>query len=134
MTLFDAPSREVSCVKRSRTSTPTQSLALLNEIQRLESARMLGQRLLREAKDDTERLDLLFTLLTCRKPTKDERAACLKLLETLMKRYQSNVNDAQSLLAVGSVPRDQKLNPALHAAWMQVSITVLASDLTLWVY
>ncbi len=134
MTLFDAPSREVSCVKRSRTSTPTQSLALLNEIQRLESARMLGQRLLREAKDDTERLDLLFTLLTCRKPTKDERAACLKLLETLKKRYQSNVNDAQSLLAVGSVPRDQKLNPALHAAWMQVSITVLASDLTLWVY
>ncbi len=134
MTLFDAPSREVSCVKRSRTSTPTQSLALLNEKQRLETARMLGQRLLHEAKDDTARLDLLFTLLTCRKPTGNEQAACLKLLETLKKRYQDNEKDAQSLLAVGSVPRDQKLNPALHAAWMQVSITVLASDLALWVY
>ena len=41
MTLFDAPSRESSCVRRSRTSTPTQSLALLNERQRVEMGRGL---------------------------------------------------------------------------------------------
>ena len=59
MTLFDAPSRESSCV-RSRTSTPTQSLALLNERQRVEMGRRFGQRLMLNAKDDTARLNLLL--------------------------------------------------------------------------
>ena len=52
MLAFDAPSREASCVRRSRTNTALQSLGLLNETQRLEMSRMLAQRLLREAGDD----------------------------------------------------------------------------------
>ena len=39
MTLFDAPSRESSCVKRSRTNTSLQSLGLFNETQRVEMGR-----------------------------------------------------------------------------------------------
>ena len=35
MTLFDAPSRETSCVRRSRTNTSLQSLGLFNESQRI---------------------------------------------------------------------------------------------------
>ena len=48
MTLFDAPSRESSCVQRSRTNTPLQALGLLNETQRIEMARMFAERLLKE--------------------------------------------------------------------------------------
>ena len=46
MTLFDAPDRESSCVKRSRSNTALQSLGLLNETQRIEMSRKLAERLL----------------------------------------------------------------------------------------
>ena len=134
MTLFDAPSREISCVKRSRTSTPTQSLALLNETQRVEMGRRLGQRLLREAKDDADRLNRLFTLVASRKPNAAERAACMKLFNKLKQRYAGNAKDTEAYLSIGDSPRDKKLNAAEHAAWAQVAITVLASDVALWVY
>jgi hypothetical protein len=134
MTLFDAPSRESSCVKRSRTSTPTQSLALLNEKQRVEMGRMLGQRLLQEAKDDAGRLNLLFTLVASREPNIAERAACMNLFGKLKQRYAGNAKDAEAYLSIGDSPRDIKLNAAEHAAWSQLAITVLASDVALWVY
>ena len=134
MTLFDAPSREASCVKRSRTNTPLQSLGLLNETQRLEMSRMLAERLLREGGDDTKRLNLLFTLLACRKPTDGERAACAKLLQTMRVRYAGAEKDALALLSSGDAPRDHKLDPAEHAVWSQLVITVLASDVALLLY
>ena len=134
MTLFDAPSRESSCVRRSRTSTPTQSLALLNERQRVEMGRRFGQRLLLNAKDDTARLNLLFELVASRAPNAAERKACMDLFKTLKTRYAANEKDAQAFLSVGDSPRDEKLNAAEHAAWAQVAITVLASDITTWIY
>ena len=134
MPLCDAASRESSCVKRSRTSTPTQSLALLNEKQRVEMGRMLGQRLLNEAKDNAGRLNLLFTLVASRKPSAAESSACMDLLEKLKGRYKDNDKDAQAYLSVGDSPRDKKFNAAEHAAWAQVSLTVLASDVAMLVY
>ena len=134
MTLFDAPSRESSCVRRSRTSTPTQSLALLNERQRVEMGRRFGQRLMLNAKDDTARLNLLFELVASRAPNAIEHKACMDLFKTLKTRYAANEKDAQAFLSVGDSPRDKKLNAAEHAAWAQVAITVLASDITMWIY
>ena len=135
MTLFDAPDRESSCVRRSRTNTSLQSLGLLNETQRIEMARMLAERLLREGKEDRERLNLLFTLLTCRNPTERERAACTKLLRLMRKRYANDgKQDALALLSTGEVPRNEKLNPTEHTAWTQVAVTVLASDVAILLY
>ena len=134
MTLFDAPSRESSCVRRSRTSTAVQSLGLFNEIQRFEMARALAQRLLREGQDDTARLDTLFRLLACREPTQRERESCKKLLETMRSRYAAAEDDAMALLASDSWNRDTTLDPTEHAAWSQLAVTVLASDLALLLY
>lgn len=134
LTLFDAPSRESSCVKRSRTNTSLQSLGLLNETQRTECARMLAQRLLREAADDEARLDRLFQLLACREPNAQERTVCLNLVKTMRDRYAKSPNDAKALLSIGEASRDEKLDPAEHAAWSQLAITVLASDIALLLY
>lgn len=134
MTLFDAPSRESSCVKRSRTNTSLQSLGLLNETQRTEMARVLAERLLHLRGNDTQRLDLLFELLASRKPTGNERSACLQLVQAMKSRYKDVPKDAVAMLSTGAAPRDKKLNSAEHAAWAQLAVIVLASDLAISIY
>lgn len=134
MTLFDAPDRESSCVRRSRTTTSLQSLGLLNETQRLELSRKLAERLMNEADDTTSRLDRLFMLLATRKPTDPERQASEKLLDQARQRYQSSPADAEALLSIGDAGRDQSLNPVDVAAWTQVTVTVLASDIAILLY
>ncbi|MHC4993776.1 MAG: DUF1553 domain-containing protein, partial [Planctomycetota bacterium] len=134
MTLFDAPNRESSCVRRSRTNTPLQSLALLNETQRIEMARKLAERLLKEGAGDADRLDRLFTLLASRAPTELEREACEKLLQSMRTRFNDQPSDAGALLTIGDAPRDASLDTPELAAWTQVAITVLASDVALLLY
>ena len=134
MTLFDAPNRESSCVQRSRTSTALQSLALLNETQRIEMARKLAERLMQSSSDDQQRLETLYKLLACRPADAREREACLKLLEVMRQRYASSVEDARALLTTGDAPLDAALDPIELASWTQVAVTVLASDVALSLY
>ncbi len=134
MTLFDAPNRESSCVRRSRSNTPLQSLGLLNETQRIELARKFAERLIKSAKSDTQRLNNLFNLLACRPPSPIEKAACFKLLNQMKRRFAASEKDALALLSVGAAPRDPKLKPATVAAWTQLTTTVLASDLSILLY
>jgi hypothetical protein len=131
MTLFDAPNRESSCVKRSRTSTALQSLALLNETQRIEMARKLAERLVKSSPDDKARLDLLYKLLACRQALPREGRACLALLDTMNSRYTAAPEEAKALLTTGDSPANPDLNPVELAAWTQVITTVLASDIAL---
>lgn len=134
MTLFDAPNRESSCVKRSRTSTALQSLGLLNETQRIETARKLAERIIRSSSDDGQRLDNLYTLLAARPAEARERTACLKLLQSMRERYATAKEDAQALLTTGDAPADPALSPTEVAAWTQVAVIVLASDVALSLY
>ena len=134
MTLFDAPDRETSCVRRSRTNTSLQSLGLLNETQRVEMSRKLAERLIQEGQSTDERLNQLYKMLGCRLPTDAERVACTQLLESMQTRYRDNKYDATKLLSIGDAPRNEKLDPVDLAAWTQVAITVLASDVALVLY
>jgi hypothetical protein len=134
MTLFNAPNRESSCVRRSRTSTPMQSLGLLNEIQRVEMGRGLAERLIRQNPGDAARLNQIFTLLACRNPTDTERKACTRLLDKLRERYAAAPEDARALLDIGDAPRDETLDLAEYATWTQLAITVLASDIAILLY
>ena len=128
MTLFDAPDRESACVRRSRTSTPLQSLGLFNETQRVEMARELAERLLREHASDEARLAAAFEMLASRPPSARERAGCEALVGHLRARYAEDLAAAAALLAVGEAAGDPALGPAEVAAWTQLAVTLLASD------
>ncbi len=134
MTLFDAPDRESSCVRRSRTNTPLQSLGMLNETQRVEMARALAQRLMQFDQKDDARIDRLFRMLACRDASEAQREASVHLLDQLRRRYAGATADAEALLQIGDAARDPSLDPAEHAAWTQLAITILASDIAIVLY
>ena len=134
MTLFDAPSREASCVRRSTTNTSLQALALLNETQRIEMARALAARLMNEFDKDSQRLNRLFQMLTCRPPTEAERNACDQLLSSMLARFGDDKTAAAELVSYGDAPKNKKLDVVVQAAWTQVAATVLASDVTILLY
>ena len=52
----------------------------------------------------------------------------------MRERYAPAEKDAIKLLETGEVPRDKSLDPTSHAAWTQLSATLLASDLALMMF
>ena len=134
MTLFDAPDRESSCVRRSRTNTPLQSLGMLNETQRLEISRDFAKRLLAEPGSDDKRIERMFTAVTCRHPKENEYQACLALLQKMRNRYKQSPTDAAQLLSLGHSDSADPNLPEELAAWTVLTSTFLASDLAIMLY
>ena len=127
MSLFDAPSRETSCVRRSRSNTPLQSLGLFNEPQRVAMAKGVAQRLVKEGKDDTERIKLLYQWLSCRDATAKEQQICLQLLQQARNKYKADTAAAEAF--VGKTKDSLEL-----AAWSQLTGVILASDTNILLY
>lgn len=123
---FDAPSRETCQVRRARTSTPLQSLVLLNDPQFVEAARALARRVLRAEAHTEARLCLAFTLLVSREPDADELALLRGLYESELRRYRDAPADAAALLAAGEAKRDASLDASEHAAMTNVAAAILS--------
>ncbi len=131
MLLFDAPMRESCVVRRSRTNTPTQALATLNETGFFEDARAMAQRVLIAKSDDAARLDYAFRLATGRPPTAPEVDVLKGFLTQARDRYRADPAEAPKTLAVGESPRDPRLPANEHAAWTLVCNLILNLDETL---
>ncbi len=131
MLVFDAPTRESCVVERSVTNTPLQALALWNDEQFLEAARVLAERTLADGEDDRERLERLFLRCTARRPTAAELALLEGTLAAERERYAAAPQDALGLAEVGEAPRDGALAPEEVAAWTLVASAVLNLHATL---
>lgn len=129
MLLFDAPTREICTVKRSRTNTPLQALSLLNEVTFVEAARGLArQMMLHGGRSAEERIAYGYQRATGR-PI--EPAALRKLVEGLAARtarFEAKPEDAAALLAQGASKPDPALPTAEFAACTTTAAVLLNLD------
>ncbi len=129
MLLFDAPSREICTVKRSRTNTPLQALTLLNEITYVEAARKLAERMLTDGGATPEsRLRLAFRWMTSRSPTDEELAVLVDGLNDDLARFRKDAGAAKQLIVLGESKAGASLDPAELAAYTLTANVLLNLD------
>ncbi len=129
LSLFDAPEREFCVVRRSRTTTPLQALALLHDPTYVEAARAFAERILAHGGASTdERITFAFRTATARKPAAAEAKVLRETYEQQLVAFRKNPEAAAKSLKVGESPRNEKFDAAEHAAWMAVARTILNLD------
>lgn len=95
---MDAPSPEVSCVRRERSNTPLQALTLLNDAAFVEAARALALRTLSEAPTSApHRARLIFRSCLARNPSEDELERLTKFYEASLARFRSGEADPKAV-------------------------------------
>jgi len=129
MLLFDAPTREVCTVKRSRTNTPLQALSLLNEVTFVEAARAFAEQMITHGGNTPEqRIAYGYKRATA---TAIDPAAQKTLVAGVAKRiaqFKAKPDEATALLAQGSSKADPRLNPAELAAYTTTASVLLNLD------
>jgi hypothetical protein len=132
MLMFDAPSRETCTVRRARTNTPLQALALMNDTQYVEASRHLAQRMMTEGgSTPDERIAFAFRLATARQPDAEEAQVLLDVYQDHLEEFQADPEAAKELIAVGETPRDESLDPPQFAATTMVASLILNLDETI---
>ncbi|MBX9581411.1 MAG: DUF1553 domain-containing protein [Gemmataceae bacterium] len=129
MATFDAADKSTCSVKRQATSTPLQALVLLNDVQFVEAARLVGERVLKEAgRSPDDRAVYAFRLVTGRRPSDRERAVLVALLAEQRAAFEKDPAAAKKLLAVGDTPADPTLPPAELAAAAALANALFSHD------
>ena len=129
MVAFDAPNRDVCTVRREKTNTPLQSLVLLNDPQFVEAARVLAERMQKEAGSMLDQqIDFAFRLVTGRGVTDEERSIFARLYNSQVEKFSADAASARALLEVGEFEKDDKLDPARTAALAMVASTMFNHD------
>ncbi|MFY0654506.1 MAG: DUF1553 domain-containing protein [Cyclobacteriaceae bacterium] len=108
MITFDAAERAMCTVKRQATSTPLQSLVLLNDPQYLEASRALAQSVIRlKNESPSEWINQAFKSIVSRAPTSEEVEMLLKTYHAEVSRFSSEQNSSDNVLKIG----DSKIDP-----------------------
>ncbi|MCA9146683.1 MAG: DUF1553 domain-containing protein, partial [Planctomycetales bacterium] len=130
MQIFDAPSREYCVVRRERTNTPKAALALMNDVQFVEAARNLAERMMKSGESAEARIAFGFRVATARRPEEAEAKVLLGIYDSVLPSYQADNASAQALVSVGESKRDESVDVAELAAWTVVANAILNLDET----
>jgi len=132
MSTFDAPSRETCIVKRSRTNTPLQALALLNDVTYVEAARKLAERMINlQEKQPGKRIHYAMRIVLAREPQNAELEIFLKGYARYLTRFQADPQAAKELLSVGDSRSGKQYDVAEHAAYTVIASLILNLDETI---
>jgi hypothetical protein len=132
LSTFDAGSREICQVKRSRTNTPLQALELLNDVTYVEAARRLAERTLTEGGGTpAERLTFAFRRATARTPSPAELQSLARGLDRYRSEFAGDVEAAKKFIHQGDSPVDESLDPVELAAHAAIAGVILNLDETI---
>jgi len=101
MMIFDAPTRDFCVAVRQKTSTPLQSLALMNDPQYLLAAEHLSNKIFNDPQiNNNEKIIKLYRTVTGRKPNNIELDKLNKFLNEVITLNKKNAKEAFISLAV----------------------------------
>ncbi len=130
MSIFDAPNRDFCEVRRQKTNTPLQALALQNDIQMLEAARVLAQRTLKEHPEHPELVWEMFRQILIREPEPEELQMLKDYYDDALSKFLDNETDAKKLIAIGAY-ETANTDPAKTAALMLTAQVLYNLDETI---
>ena len=114
--LFDAPPGVTCTVRRGRSTTPLQALAMLNDSLTIDAARALAIEISgRHGLQLDAQLTLAFQQCTSRPPDNDELRMILDFYQTQLRHLSESPDLAAALSAAG--PTTDSRSPAELAAW-----------------
>ena len=135
MMIFDAAKREVCVARRDPTSTPLQALVLLNDVQFVEAARVLAERVIVEHPENadapghsTARIAAAFRRLTGREPRPDEAAMLDELRAEERAAFDADPEAAGLVASTGDAPTRPGLDAAEVATMTIVCSTIMNTD------
>ena len=132
MDAFDAPMRDAACTRRQRTNTPLQALVTMNDVQWVEAARALAQRVIEKGgKQPEQRIKLMSDILLAHDPPPQMDTVLVSSLAQMEKHYDADPKAAQELLTVGEKKSDAGIPAPELAAWTMVASEMLNLDETL---
>jgi hypothetical protein len=129
MDAFDAPMRDVVCTRRQRTDTPLQALVTMNDVQWVEAARALAERVIKDGgRQPEQRIDLMSQILLAHDPPPRMAAVLENSLEQMQKHYAADPKAARDLVTVGERKSDATIPAPELAAWTMVASEMLNLD------
>ncbi len=128
MITFDAAGRETCIVRETRTNTPLQALTLLNEVSFVEAARALAERAMQGAESPPRRIELMFRLVTARRPCAAELDTLLRGWQRHVEHYRAYPETAAAAIKIGESRPDAALEAAELAAYTALAGVILNLD------
>jgi hypothetical protein len=117
MLAFDMVSREVCTIRRPKTNTPLQSLALMNDEQIMEASRVLAAKTIIQGKSEQENIWNLFRKIVHRSPSREEQSMLSDLLAEQRSGFQQHPKNATKLIDAGQFPQEPRADKIETAAY-----------------
>jgi hypothetical protein len=125
---FDAPNREVCALRRSRSNTPLQALATLNDPVQVEAAQGLARRIGRIPGSAEEKARYGFRLCLARNPREEEVRRLTDFYQSALAHYASEPEKAKQMATepLGPLPTGSDVGEL--AAWTAAGNVLLNLD------